>query len=172
MEVSNKYVVIKDNFYGAPEQCHFEIKIEEGFVLSIEEGSNDIIVKNLYISVDPCQINRMKTFSPSQNFVTTAAQIIPGQAIVAPVISKVVASGNAKFQKDDLVIGSFTWAQYFPDGIDIYFDNVGGKMLEATVANMKAFGRVVVCGVISKYTDAGKRASPNMVDVVYKRITI
>ncbi|CAI8589536.1 unnamed protein product [Vicia faba] len=186
MEVSNKYVVIKDNFYGASEQCHFEIKIEEGLVLSVEEGSDDIIVKNLYISVDP-------------------SQIIPGQAIVAPVIGKVVASGNAKFQKDDLVIGSFTWAhsrsqwivclcshkkvallkeklgfddafnykeekdlnftlkRYFPDGIDIYFDNVGGKMLEAAVANMKAFGRVAVCGVISKYTDAGKRASPNMV---------
>lgn len=45
-------------------------------------------------------------------------------------------------------------------------------MLEAAVANMKAFGRVSVCGVISEYTDIGKRASPNMMDVVYKRITI
>lgn len=45
-------------------------------------------------------------------------------------------------------------------------------MLEAAIANMKAFGRVAVCGVISEYTDAGKRASPNMLDVVYKRINI
>lgn len=45
-------------------------------------------------------------------------------------------------------------------------------MLEAAIANMKAFGRVAVCGVISEYTDAGKRASPNMLDIVYKRITI
>lgn len=34
------------------------------------------------------------------------------QAIDAPVIGKVVASGNAKFQKDDLVMGIFTWAEY------------------------------------------------------------
>jgi NADPH-dependent curcumin reductase CurA len=62
--------------------------------------------------------------------------------------------------------------RYFPDGIDIYFDNVGAEMQEAAVANMNAFGRVAVCGVISEYTDAGKRAAPDMIDVVYKRITI
>lgn len=62
--------------------------------------------------------------------------------------------------------------RYFPDGIDIYFDNVGAEMLEAAVANMKTFGRVAVSGVISEYTDAAKRAAPNMLDVVYKRITV
>lgn len=56
--------------------------------------------------------------------------------------------------------------------MDIYFDNVGGKMLEAAVANMKQFGRVAVCGVISEYTGSGKRAALDMLDVVYKRITI
>ena len=45
-------------------------------------------------------------------------------------------------------------------------------MLEAAVANMKTFGRVAVCGVISEYTDKKKRAAPDMLDVVYKRITI
>ena len=62
--------------------------------------------------------------------------------------------------------------RYFPDGIDIYFDNVGAEMLEAAVFNMNSFGRVAVCGVISEYTDASKRAAPNMLDVVYKRIKI
>lgn len=62
--------------------------------------------------------------------------------------------------------------RYFPDGIDIYFDNVGAEMLEAAVSNMNTFGRVAVCGVISEYTDAGKRAAPDMLDVIYKRIKI
>ena len=62
--------------------------------------------------------------------------------------------------------------RYFPEGIDIYFDNVGGEMLEAAVVNMNAFGRVAACGMLSEYIDATKRASPNMLDVVYKRIKI
>lgn len=45
-------------------------------------------------------------------------------------------------------------------------------MLEAAVANMNPFGRVAVCGVISDYTKSGKRASPSMIDVIYKRIMI
>ena len=49
---------------------------------------------------------------------------------------------------------------------------LGGEMLEAEIVNMKAFGRVTICGVISEYIDAGKRSSPNTLDVVYKRITI
>lgn len=39
------------------------------------------------------------------------------------------------------------------------------------MANMRPFGRVAVCGVIAEYTTS-RRAAPDMLDVVYKRITI
>ncbi|KAF5817179.1 putative 2-alkenal reductase (NAD(P)(+)) [Helianthus annuus] len=65
-----------------------------------------------------------------------------------------------------------TLQRYFPDGIDIYFDNVGGEMLEAVVANMNAFGRIAACGVLSGYTNSKKHIALSMVDVVYKRIMI
>ena len=62
--------------------------------------------------------------------------------------------------------------RYFPDGIDIYFENVGGEMLEAALANMNTYGRVALSGVISEYTGAGRRAVPDLLEVIYKRITI
>jgi NADPH-dependent curcumin reductase CurA len=39
-----------------------------------------------------------------------------------------------------------------PDGIDGYFDNVGGVVLDAVLARMNAFGRIAVCGLISGYS--------------------
>ncbi|KAK3002529.1 hypothetical protein RJ639_022007 [Escallonia herrerae] len=41
--------------------------------------------------------------------------------------------------------------RYFPDGIDIYFENVGGEMLDAVLVNMRLRGRIAVCGLISQY---------------------
>ncbi|MBO6519914.1 MAG: NADP-dependent oxidoreductase [Rhodospirillales bacterium] len=43
-----------------------------------------------------------------------------------------------------------------PDGVDVYFDNVGGEVLEAALANMNRFGRIPVCGVLSAYNEAGE----------------
>lgn len=42
-------------------------------------------------------------------------------------------------------------ANICPDGVDVYFDNVGGKILNAAVANMKRFGRILICGQIAEY---------------------
>ncbi|CAI9100151.1 OLC1v1037091C1 [Oldenlandia corymbosa var. corymbosa] len=282
MEVTNRYTVIKHHINGAPEESDFELK-PETLTLSIEPGKKEMIVKNLYISMDPFQINRMKDRSSSYEPIKYSGSLIPGEAIYGPGVGKVVVSDNPEFKKDDIVSGYLSWGEYtrtkpeyqltkvdtmglplsyhsgvlgvsgftayagffdvckpkkgekvfvssasgsvgnlvgqyaklfgcyvvgcagskakvdllkeklgfdeafnykeetdlksalkryFPDGIDMYFDNVGGKMLEAAIENMNTFGRVAVCGVISEYTNQDKRAGPSMVDVVYRRLTI
>jgi NADPH-dependent curcumin reductase CurA len=48
-----------------------------------------------------------------------------------------------------------------PDGIDLYFDNVGGEILNACLAQLALRGRVVLCGAISSYNDRGRPAGPS-----------
>jgi hypothetical protein len=45
--------------------------------------------------------------------------------------------------------------QHCADGIDIYFDNVGGDILDAALARLNRKARVVICGAISQYNNAG-----------------
>ncbi|MCH9671637.1 MAG: NADP-dependent oxidoreductase [Gammaproteobacteria bacterium] len=58
-----------------------------------------------------------------------------------------------------------------PKGIDVYFDNVGGPVLEAVLFNMAMGGRVVCCGAVSQY-DTGDMASPRGIPglIVVKRL--
>ncbi|MGZ5394623.1 MAG: NADP-dependent oxidoreductase [Mycobacterium sp.] len=48
-----------------------------------------------------------------------------------------------------------------PDGIDLYFDNVGGWILNDCLANLAMRGRVVLCGAISTYNDDGPPTGPS-----------
>ncbi|PQE29933.1 hypothetical protein CJF32_00000609 [Rutstroemia sp. NJR-2017a WRK4] len=61
-----------------------------------------------------------------------------------------------------------------PDGIDIYYENVGGEHLEAALEAMNNFGRIIACGMISEYNKAeGERYGiKNMMYVVAKRLTM
>jgi hypothetical protein len=60
-----------------------------------------------------------------------------------------------------------------PDGIDVYFDNVGGDHLEAALNGLRPFGRVIACGMISRYNDERPAPGPsNLSMIVGKRLTI
>jgi NADPH-dependent curcumin reductase CurA len=60
-----------------------------------------------------------------------------------------------------------------PDGIDVYFDNVGGDHLEAAIGAMNLYGRIVACGGISRYSDVEPEPGPrNLFMFFTKRLTM
>lgn len=60
------------------------------------------------------------------------------------------------------------------EGIDVYFDNVGGEVFEACLFGMKTFGRIACCGAVSQYDGEAPRHGPRGVPglIVTKRLTL
>ncbi|MGA4842225.1 NADP-dependent oxidoreductase [Streptomyces sp. G45] len=60
-----------------------------------------------------------------------------------------------------------------PDGVDVYFDNVGGEHLEAAISRMNVGGRATICGMISGYNDTEPTPGPrNMAMIIGKRLRL
>ncbi|BFV59428.1 NADP-dependent oxidoreductase [Kitasatospora sp. CMC57] len=60
-----------------------------------------------------------------------------------------------------------------PDGIDVYFDNVGGDHLEAAIGALNVHGRAVLCGAIAQYNDTTAPAGPrNLALAIGKRLRL
>ena len=61
-----------------------------------------------------------------------------------------------------------------PEGIDVYFDNVGGDHLDAALTVMKPWGRIPVCGMISTYNNRGARSTgiTTLSNIIYSQVTI
>jgi NADPH-dependent curcumin reductase CurA len=61
-----------------------------------------------------------------------------------------------------------------PDGIDVYFENVGGEQLEAALTHMRPFGRIPICGMIAHYNDDGTPTPgpKNLMETIYKFLTL
>ncbi|HUX70257.1 MAG TPA: NADP-dependent oxidoreductase [Cellulomonadaceae bacterium] len=73
--------------------------------------------------------------------------------------------------KDGDVTGQLAAAA--PDGIDVYFDNVGGEHLEAALDAFNDGGRAALCGAISQYNETGAPAGPrNLGNLITRGLTL
>ncbi|MBF4984333.1 NADP-dependent oxidoreductase [Nonlabens mediterrranea] len=67
---------------------------------------------------------------------------------------------------DDLAVAI---KEHAPDGIDIYFDNVGSYTLDAAMKNINRFGRVINCGAISLYNETEQPTGPRLETTLVKK---
>ncbi|XP_062170100.1 2-alkenal reductase (NADP(+)-dependent)-like [Alnus glutinosa] len=274
--VRNKQVILRDYVTGYPKES--DMYVTTGSIkLKVPEGSNSVLVKNLYLSCDPYMRNRME---PAAN-ASYIPSFTPGSPIVGHGVGKVLDSAHPNFKKGDLVWGMTGWEEYsliteteslfeiqhtdvplsyytgilgmpgmtayagfyevcspkkgeyvfisaasgavgqlvgqfakllgcfvvgsagskekvdllknklgfddafnykeepdldaalkryFPEGIDIYFENVGGKTLDAVLLNMRNHGRIAACGMISQYNLDQPEGVKNLMFLVTKRI--
>ena len=59
-----------------------------------------------------------------------------------------------------------------PDGVDVYFDNVGGDILDAVLARLARGARVVICGAVSQYNEEVMKGPSNYMSLLVNRATM
>ncbi|XP_058215084.1 2-alkenal reductase (NADP(+)-dependent)-like [Rhododendron vialii] len=278
--LSNKQVVLREYAEGAPKDSDMEVITNNSIGANVPQGSNAVLVKNLYLS---CDLYMGHLMHKTQGGLDIFTPYTPGSVIMGYGVAKVMDSGHPNFKKGDLVWGTTGWEEYslitkpeglfkidhtdvplsyytgilgmpgmtahygfyekcapkegeyvfvsaaagaigqlvgqfaklmgcyvvgsagsqekidllkdkfgfdeafnykeeqdldaalkrcFPEGIDIYFDNVGGKMLDAVLLNMRNHGRIAVCGMVSQYSLEQPEGVKNLMHVVFKRVRV
>ncbi|WP_372593409.1 NADP-dependent oxidoreductase [Actinotalea sp.] len=101
-----------------------------------------------------------------------AARVIGSAGSAAKVAHLLELGFDAAFDYHDGSVAE-QLAAAAPDGIDVYFDNVGGEHLEAAIAVMNRGGRVAMCGAISMYNSTEPPAAPrNLAQAIGKELTL
>ncbi|XLT08231.1 hypothetical protein HN51_054024, partial [Arachis hypogaea] len=106
-EVKNKQVVLKDYATGFPKESDMDI-VEGTISLNLPEGSNEVLLKNLYLSCDPYMQMLMSKIEGLEGFGTYS----PGSPLTGYGVGRVLESGHPDYKKGDLVWGITKWEEY------------------------------------------------------------
>jgi hypothetical protein len=83
------------------------------------------------------------------------------------IVDELGFDGAVNYRSDNVARALRTMC---PDGIDLYYDNVGGEILDICLAQLALRGRVVMCGAISVYNEAERPPGPkNLFNLIVKR---
>ncbi|MDJ0653912.1 MAG: NADP-dependent oxidoreductase [Xanthomonadales bacterium] len=114
---------------------------------------------------------------PVGSMVAQIAQIKGGRAVgiagspdkCAWAVEQAGMAGCINYKEEDLREGV---KRLCPDGVDVYFDNVGGECLQVAMENLALGARVVLCGLMAQYNTDEMPPGPNPAWVIKARATV
>ncbi|KAI9092763.1 hypothetical protein K1719_027560 [Acacia pycnantha] len=106
-QVRNKQVLLKEFFSGFPKDSDM-LFTTSSINLKLPEGSNGVLVKNLYLSCDPY----IRDLMSKPSLPSSVDSVQPGSPISGLGVSKVIDSRNQNFREGDLVWGLTAWEEY------------------------------------------------------------
>ncbi|XP_015581238.2 NADP-dependent alkenal double bond reductase P2 isoform X8 [Ricinus communis] len=182
VSVRNKQLIFKDYVSGFPKETDMFLATSSITLKVPQECSKAVLpIKSLGVAkvVDSAHPEFKEAASGAVGQLVGQFAKLSGCYVVGSAGSKEkVELLKNKFGLDD----AFNYKEepdwdaalkrYFPEGIDIYFENVGGKMLDAVLLNMRIHGRIAVCGMISQYNLEKPEGVHNLMTIVYKRVLI
>ncbi|KAM7266409.1 hypothetical protein ACFE04_004306 [Oxalis oulophora] len=193
-EVTNKQVISSHHITGFPKEgdMHINTTTIKLKLPEEEDSKGAVLLKNLILSCDP-YMRGVKAESKGRLFYS----FNPGKPIIGYGVAKVVDSRHPNFRVDDLVWGPTSWEEYtvvtnerqlenlfkiehtdvplsYYTGIMgerfCFSDFVGGEMLDTVLPNMRALGRIAICGMISQYELEKPYAITNITNILFKKI--
>jgi len=87
-----------------------------------------------------------------------AIGIAGGKEKCSYVVQELGFDAAIDYKSQDVAAGL---GEHCPKGIDVYFDNVGGEILDAALTRLARHARVVICGAISQYNATGAMTGPS-----------
>ncbi|KAH6664057.1 hypothetical protein B0J14DRAFT_251272 [Halenospora varia] len=87
------------------------------------------------------------------------------------IVKELNFDGAFNYQKEN---PSDALQRLAPNGVDIYYENVGGEQLQAALGNMNVNGRIIACGMVSQYNkkEGERYGVTNLMQIIAKRLTI
>jgi NADPH-dependent curcumin reductase CurA len=157
----NRQILLVEKPSGKLAPTHF--KMVEGKIPEPKDG--EVLLRVRYISLDAA--NRAWMHGATYRSAVEANTVMAGGAEKCHWLTSTLGFDAAVDYKDGATYKALKAAA--PKGIDVYFDNVGGDILEACISQMNLHGRIACCGAISQYdgvpSATGPRGVPGLIVV-------
>src|SRR6266566_1053458 len=160
----NHQILLAELPEGALQERHFATATSR----VADPGPGEVLVRTILLSIDPA--TRAWMAGRTYRSQLQADTVMPGSAAKNRLLEAELGFDATLNHHSPALYDDLKGA--CPTGVDVYFDNVGGRVLETVLPQMNTHGTIVCCGVVSQYDTAAPAPGPRSVPglLVTKRL--